>query len=80
MEEVSHEMLFLALQTFKLGGHACVLRGRRATLISVSIFACRFLVAGAVLCACAFYTFVAGTISCGEGDVLMDRSVRAAQT
>ncbi len=61
-------MFFLALQTFQLGGHVCVLCGRR--FISVSIFACRFLVAGAVLCACAFYNFVAGAISCDVAKVM----------
>ena len=32
VEKVSHEMLFLALQTLKLGGRVCLLRGRRNTL------------------------------------------------
>ena len=32
LEEVSHEMLFLALPSFKLGGHSCVLLGREITL------------------------------------------------
>ena len=31
LEEVSHEMLFLALQTLKLGGRSCILRGMRNT-------------------------------------------------
>ena len=29
LEDVSHKMFFLALQTPKLAGHSCVLRGRR---------------------------------------------------
>ena len=32
LKEVSHEMLVLALQTFKVRGHFRVLRGRRKTL------------------------------------------------
>ena len=32
LKEVSHEMLLLALQTFKVRGHFRVLRGRRKTL------------------------------------------------
>lgn len=28
LEKVSRDMLFLGLQTFKLGGHSCVLPGR----------------------------------------------------
>ena len=32
LKEVSHEMLVLALQTFKVKGHFRVLRGRRKTL------------------------------------------------
>ena len=40
VKEVSHEMLVLALQTFKVRGHFRVLRGRRKTLEAPCLKSC----------------------------------------
>ena len=37
---------------------------------SVSMLACRFLVAGTALCACAFYHFLAGARFCDVAQVV----------
>ena len=70
VEEVSHEMLFLARQTLTLGGHSCVLHGRRDTLEANQYQHVVFLVAGAALCAGAFDNFVAGAAFCDVAKVL----------
>ena len=41
LKEVSHEMLVLALQTFKVRGHFRVLRGRRTILEASAFKSCR---------------------------------------
>ena len=49
LKEVSHEMLVLALQTFKVRGHFRVLRGRRKALEAPYLKSCRSLARNARL-------------------------------
>ena len=64
VEEVSHDMLVLAVPSHKMGGRFRVLRDRRNTIGSVSMQAYRFFVAGAALCDVAFRDGVAGAAFC----------------
>ena len=70
MEEVSHELLFLAVSNHKMGGRFRVLRDRRNTFGSVSMQARCFFVAGAALCDVAFRDVVAGAAFCDVAKVL----------
>ena len=61
-------MLGLALQSHKMGSHFRVLRDRR---ITVSMQACRFLVAGAAFGNAAFCICMAGAAFCDVSKVLL---------
>ena len=77
VEEVSHEMLVLALSSHKMWGHFRVLRDRRNTLAVCQCKRVVFFVAGAALCDVAFRDVVAGAAFCDVAKVLFPRIAMA---
>ena len=79
MKTASHEMLFLVLQTLKMGGHFCILHGKRDALETCQCKRAVFLVAGAALSADAFCNFVAGAALCDVAKAMSKAFSKASQ-